>query len=88
MAFDEATHREKVLSSRERFLNGLERMQPLTRTQRAALDREWANYFLLRGSSAERLRQGAEARRFYQYAIHKDPWRLRGYTRWARTLIR
>jgi glycosyltransferase involved in cell wall biosynthesis len=49
MAFDEAMHREKVLSSRELFLNGLERTHPLPKAQRVALDREWANYFLSRG---------------------------------------
>ena len=87
MAFDEATHREKVLSSRERFLNGLEMRQSLRREQRAALDREWASYFLLRGRFAERFRNRAEARRFYREAIRKDPFRLRGYTRWLRALM-
>ena len=87
MAFDEATHREKVLSSRERFLNGLEMRRPLRRDQRAALDREWASYFLLRGRFAERFRTRTEARRFYRQAIRKDPFRLRGYTRWLRALM-
>ena len=85
MAFDEVMHREKVLSSRELFLNGLERMQPLNRAQRAALDREWANYFLLRGRAAEKQRRPADARRYYWQAIQKAPFRLRGYTRWLRT---
>ncbi len=87
MAFDEITHRQKVLSSRERFLNGLEVMQPLRADRRAALDREWANFFLSRGSFAERAGHGAEARHFYRQAIRKDPFRLRGYTRWLRALI-
>ena len=86
MAFDEATHQEKVLASRERFLLGLERMQPLTEQQRTAIDREWASYFLARGSFAQQLGQRAEARRFYGQAIRKAPFRLRGYTRWLRTL--
>ena len=86
MAFDEIMHREKVLSSRELFLNGLERMQPLNRAQRAALDREWANYFLLRGRAAEKQRRPGDARRYYWQAIQKAPFRLRGYTRWVRTL--
>ena len=86
MAFDEVMHREKVLSSRELFLNGLERMQPLNRAQRAALDREWANYFLLRGRAAEKQRRPGDARRYYWQAIQKAPFRLRGYTRWVRTL--
>lgn len=87
MAFDETTHRERVLSSRERFLTNLERMQPLTAERRAALDREWANYFLMRGDAAERAGRGSEALRFYGRAIAKAPFRLRGYTRWLRTLI-
>jgi glycosyltransferase involved in cell wall biosynthesis len=86
MAFDETTHREKVLSSRKLFLEGLERMKPLTGAQRAALDREWANYFLLRGGVADRSGRRAEARRFYWQAIKKAPLRLRAYTRWARAL--
>ncbi len=84
MAFDEALHKEKVLSSRERFLAGLERMQPLTMEQRAALDREWANYYLGRGGVAERAGRRIEARRFYREAIGKAPFRLRAYTRWLR----
>ncbi|MES4786891.1 MAG: hypothetical protein C4294_14960, partial [Nitrospiraceae bacterium] len=87
MAFDELTHKEKVLSSRALFLNGLERMQPLTRGQRAALDREWANYFLLRGSAAERFGYREEARSFYRQAIRKAPFRMRAYTRWLRAHI-
>lgn len=43
MAFDEQTHRERVLASRDRFLMRLEGFAPLTTAQRAALDREWAN---------------------------------------------
>ena len=86
MAFDGATHREKVLSSRERFLLRLGGMQPLTAEQRAALDREWANYFLMRGSFADRSGRHTEARHFYWQAIKNAPFRLRGYTRWLRAL--
>lgn len=86
MAFDEATHRHKVLASRERFLNGLERRMVLSHGQRRALDREWANYFLSRGFVAERGGRRADARRLYGQAIRKDPFRLRGYTRWLRAL--
>ncbi len=85
-AFDEVTHREKVLASRERFLLGLEAMQPLTDEQRAALDREWANYFLIRGANADRAGCHADALRFYRQAIKKAPLRLRAYTRWIRAL--
>jgi glycosyltransferase involved in cell wall biosynthesis len=87
MAFDESTHREKVLSSRELFLNGLERMHPLNPAQRAALDREWANYYLSRGYAAERRGLGSDARGFYARAIGKAPFRFRGYSRWLRTFL-
>ncbi|TAJ29786.1 MAG: glycosyltransferase [Nitrospirae bacterium] len=87
MAFDEALHKEKILSSRERFLARLEQMLPLTVAQREALDREWANYYLGRGGAAERAGRPADARRFYAKAIRKSPLRLRGYTRWLRVLI-
>ncbi|MGH7231746.1 MAG: glycosyltransferase family 2 protein [Nitrospiraceae bacterium] len=86
MAFDEMTHRERILLSRERFLRGLETGHPLRPDQRAALDREWANYFLQRGGVAERAGRQADARRLYWQAIRKAPSRLRGYTRWLRTL--
>jgi glycosyltransferase involved in cell wall biosynthesis len=85
MAFDEVLHREKVLSSREKFLISLEERSSLTDSQRAALDREWANYFLLKGRAAEKQRRPAAARRYYWQAIRKAPCRLRGYTRWIRT---
>ncbi len=87
MAFDEATHREKILSSREKFLNKLEQGKPLTASQRAALGREWANYFLARGNFAERSRQRVGARHFYWKAIRSAPTRLRPYTRLLRTFI-
>ena len=86
MAFDEQTHRERVLASRDRFLMRLEGFAPLTATQRAALDREWANYFLLKGAAAERAGRRSDARRHYWEAICKAPTRVRCYTRWLRTL--
>lgn len=86
MAFDEAIHREKVLVSRERFLLALEGLQPLTAEQRAALDREWANYFLIKGATADRAGRRSDAIRFYGRAIRKAPFRIRAYTRWLRAL--
>ena len=86
MAFDEQTHRERVLASRDRFLMRLEGFAPLTAAQRAALDREWANYFLLKGAAAEWRGRRGEARRQYWEAICKAPTRIRCYTRWLRTL--
>lgn len=89
MAFDEQTHRERVLTSRERFLRRLEGFSPLTAEQRSALDREWANYYLLRGAAAERIGRPQEARAHYRAhyreAIRKAPGRVRCYTRWLRT---
>jgi glycosyltransferase involved in cell wall biosynthesis len=86
MAFDEHTHRARVLASRDRFLTRLEEFAPLTTAQRAALNREWANYFLLKGAAAERAGSPREARRQYWEAIRKAPARMRCYTRWLRTL--
>jgi hypothetical protein len=77
-----------VLASRERFLSGLEKMQPLNGEQRAALDREWANYLLARGWLSERVGEFSKARGYYGRAIRKAPFRLRAYTRWLRTLAR
>jgi glycosyltransferase involved in cell wall biosynthesis len=87
MAFDEATHKDKILVSRERFLKSLEAHRPLTRSQRKALDREWANYFLLKGRAAQQRGQQAEARVLYGQAIKKAPLRLRSYTRLMRTFL-
>lgn len=87
LAFDEAAHWEKKLASRQRFLDGLERMVPLSGQQRAALDREWANYFLWQGHFAEQKGRRGDARRFYGLAIAKSPFRFRCYTRWLRTWL-
>ena len=87
LAFDEAAHWEKKLASRRRFLDGLERIIPLSGQQRAALDREWANYFLWHGHVAEQKGRRADARRFYGSAIAKSPFRFRCYTRWLRTWL-
>lgn len=86
MAFDETTHQKKILASRRRFLERLDQRPALTREQRTALDREWANFFLLSGLVAERCAQPAEARQQYLHAIRKAPFRLRGYTRLLRAL--
>lgn len=86
-AFDERLHTEKILASRERFLAGLERMRPLTRPQRSALDREWANYYLIHGAAAHKARRMSEARRCYWRAVTFAPGRLRAYTRLLRVLV-
>jgi len=86
MAFDERTHRERVLTSRRLFLEGLTRRPSLRSDQRTALDREWANYYLSRGFWAERFGTSGDARRAYCQAIRHAPFRLRGYMRWVRTL--
>ena len=85
MAFDETQHWTKILVSRRRFLERLDQRVPLTSEQRAALAREWANYFLLSGSAAERSGKTTEARSCYLQVIRKAPFRLRGYTRFLRT---
>ena len=87
MAFDEMSHRKKILASRRRFLERLNQRPALTSEQRTALNREWANYFLLSGLAAERCAQKAEARQQYLHAIRKAPFRVRGYTRLLRVLL-
>lgn len=86
MAFDETTHWKKILASRRRFLERLDQRPALTSEQQTALNREWANFFLLSGLVAERCAQPAEARQQYLQAIRKAPFRLRGYTRLLRVL--
>lgn len=78
---DENTYRRKVLSSRQRFLNRLENRGELTKQQRAALNREWAGYYILSGTLSERLGNLAEARRCYLAAIRIAPLHIRGFTR-------
>lgn len=87
MAFAEQAHNEKVLSSRKQFLQSLEARPNLRPDQRAALDREWANYFLRCGKIAQQEGRVSEARRFYGLAIRKAPFRFRGYTRWMKTVV-
>ena len=87
LAYEESTHWEKKLASRELFLNSLERRVPLSASQRAALDREWANCYLMGGRFSERQGRAAQARRFYRQAIGKSPWRMRAYMRLLRTFL-
>lgn len=83
---DERTHREKVLSSRERFLTCLQNRPTLNSEQLGALNREWSSYYLLKGASEERQGKWAEARKQYLAAIQKEPLRFRGYTRLLRAV--
>lgn len=83
---DEGTYREKVLSSRERFLTGLQDRPNLNREQLGALNREWGSYYLLKGAFEERQGKWAEARKQYLAAIQKEPFRFRGYTRLIRAV--
>ncbi|TKB75238.1 MAG: hypothetical protein E8D45_07900 [Nitrospira sp.] len=62
MTCDEATDRDKVRSSRERFLHGLEARPHMTDVQRHALDCEWANCLLMRGWATKWFGRPAEAR--------------------------
>jgi len=83
---DERTQREKVLSSRERFLKRLQSRPTLNKQQRVALNREWCSYYLLKGAFEERQGRWAEARKQYLAAIQKEPFRFRGYTRFLRAV--
>lgn len=83
---DDGSYREKVLRSRERFLTRVQNRQTLNQEQRAALNREWGSYYLLKGASEERQGKWVEARKQYLSAIQKEPFRFRGYSRFLRTI--
>lgn len=82
----EAKLGEKVLSSRERFLARVQKRPTLNREQQLALNREWSSLSLLKGAYDEGQGRWQEARQHYVAAIQKEPFRLRGYTRWLRAL--
>lgn len=82
--FDEKLDFEKGFGSRERFLNKLESKIHLTRAQRAALNGEWANYYLDLGKTHKLFGKGSEARRCYLQAIKWAPFRFRAYSRYIR----
>lgn len=88
LAHEEAVHWKKKLASRRLFLDSLERMAPHSPAQRAALDREWVNYFLWQGHFAEQEGRYAEAKAWYRRAIAREPTRFRAYTRLLRALLR
>lgn len=80
------SHLEKVLSSRERFLARVQSRSTLNKEQQVALNREWSSYYLMKGGCEERQGRWAEARKQYFAAVQKEPFRLRGYTRFLRAL--
>jgi len=82
----EGSYRENVLSSRERFLTRVQNRSILNKEQQAALDREWSSYYFMKGASEERQGKWVEARKQYRAAIKKEPYRIRGYTRFLRAL--
>ena len=82
----EGSYREKVLRSRERFLTRVQHRSTLNPEQVRALNREWSSYYVMKGALEERQRCWAGARQQYVAAIKKDPFRLRGYTRFLRAL--
>ena len=80
----DGSYREKVLRSRERFLTRVQNRPTLNPEQVRALNREWSSYYVMKGACEERQRCWAGARQQYVAAIKKDPFRLRGYTRFLR----
>jgi len=82
----EGFYRERVLRSRERFLTRVQNRPTLNSAQQNALDREWSSYYLSKGTFYEGNGRWTEARNQYREAIQKDPFRLRGYTRFLRAL--
>lgn len=82
----EAKLGEKVRSSRERFLTRVPKRPTLNQEQQLALNLEWRSLYLLKGGHDEGQGRWQEARQHYVAAIQKEPFRLRRYTRWLRTL--
>ena len=60
--FDFERHRDLDLSGYERFLDDLENFPQLSKNQRMALNREWANYYLHRGRTEDFLKRGGGRR--------------------------
>ncbi len=79
-------YQEKVLQSRERFLTHVQNRSTLYQEQQHALDREWSSFYLMKGAYEERQGRWSEARKQYRAAIHKDPCRWRGYSRFLRVV--
>ena len=88
--FDFESHMDLEFSGYKRILDDLENLPQLSTTQRMALNREWVNYYLHRGRTEERLKQGKKARFYYWQAIKKAPLRLRFrcYSRLIRTMLK
>mgnify|MGYP000684036772 CR=1 FL=1 len=85
--YDKDTHQKNVLTSRERFLTCVQNRPTLNQEQLTALNREWSSFYIMKGGFQERQGRWAEARRQYLSAIAKEPFRLRGYTRFLRTFL-
>lgn len=86
--FDFERHRDLDLSGYERFLDDLENLPQLSKIQRMALNREWANYYLHRGRTEDLLKRGGQARFYYRQALKYAPFRFRCYSRLLRTMLK
>lgn len=83
---NEGSYREKVLRSRERFLTRVQNRPTLNQRQVRALNREWSSFYVMKGAFEERQGRWTAARQQYLAAIQKEPFRLRGYTRFLRAV--
>jgi hypothetical protein len=82
----EGSYRERVLRSRERFLTRVQNRPILNLEQVRALNREWSSYYVMKGAFEEEQGRWTAARQQYLAAIHKEPFRIRGYTRFLRAV--
>ncbi len=85
--FDYERHRDLDLSGHARLLQDLENLPQLSKTQRNALNNEWANYYLKQGRTEDLLKRKEKARFYYWQAIKKAPFRFRSYSRLIRTML-
>jgi glycosyltransferase involved in cell wall biosynthesis len=80
------SYQDQVLRSRERFLTRVQNRPILNLEQVRALNREWSSYYVMKGAFEEEQGRWRAARKQYLAAIQKEPFRIRGYTRFLRAV--
>lgn len=85
VAHGQTLFKERILASRQTFLQRLEAKSYLSAYQRSVLDREWTSFFLLKGGALESRGESKAGRACYWQAIKRSPLRIRAYTRWLRS---
>ena len=87
LAIEDWEYAAKCLESRRLFLENLHRLGNLTKKQEKALSREWANYYMQKGSFFSRRGDHVKSRKCYWKGLCKAPFRFRLYSRLVRTFV-